>query len=103
MIIYNVTVNVDLSIQEDWLQWMRKTHIPDVLNTGLFEKATLNEVLGDSDDGATYAVQYFCEDMATLEQYQSVFAPALQAEHTARYAGKFGAFRTLLEVVEQFD
>ena len=36
MILYNVTVNIDPEVHEDWLDWMKKTHIPDVLNTGLF-------------------------------------------------------------------
>jgi hypothetical protein len=36
MILYNVTVNIDPEVHEDWLNWMKNTHIPDVLNTGMF-------------------------------------------------------------------
>ena len=36
MILYNVTISIDTSVEEDWLQWMKEIHIPDVMNTGLF-------------------------------------------------------------------
>lgn len=37
MILYNVTVNIDDSVHDEWLEWMTTKHIPDVLATGLFE------------------------------------------------------------------
>jgi hypothetical protein len=37
--------------------------------------------------------------MEHYERYRAEFAPALQAEHTARYRDQFVAFRTLLEWV----
>jgi hypothetical protein len=39
--------------------------------------------------------------MQKLEEYQELFAPALQQEHRQRYEGKFAAFRTTMEVVGQ--
>lgn len=100
MIIYNVTVKVEHDIHEDWLKWMREKHIPEVLGTGRFMENRMARVLVDDEDGITYAIQYTCKDMATLEAYQRHEAPRLQAEHAERYKDKFVAFRTLLEVVE---
>lgn len=99
MIIYNVTVSLDPSIHEDWLQWMKETHIPDVMNTNCFIDNKICRLM--VDDEITYAIQYTCKDEATLEHYQASFAPQLQEEHRARYRGKFGAFRTLLEIVHE--
>ena len=45
MYIYNVTLNVDESIHDEWLQWMSDIHIPEVLRTGKFTKALLSQVL----------------------------------------------------------
>ncbi|MCB0618983.1 MAG: DUF4286 family protein [Saprospiraceae bacterium] len=102
MILYNVTVKIDPDIQEDWLRWMQGTHIPDVMSTGLFLEYRLNRLVGlDESDGITYAVQYACNDMATMHRYQVQHAPRLQEEHTSRYQGKFVAFRTLMEVIDQ--
>lgn len=100
MIIYNVTVNVDHDIHEEWLEWMKQVHIPDVMATGAFLENKISKVLSEEEAGGiTYAIQYISRDMATLENYQAEHSPALQKEHSARYEGKFVAFRTLLEVV----
>ncbi len=45
MIIYNVTINIDESVHDEWLQWMQTKHIKDVLNTGCFTSARLVKVL----------------------------------------------------------
>jgi hypothetical protein len=100
MILYNVTVKLEREIENDWLQWMQNEHIPDVLATGFFsEHKVLRLVEPSEEDGVTYAIQYFCENMDALRQYQREYAPALQAAHTNRFHGKFVAFRTLMEVV----
>ena len=100
MIIYNVTVKIDHEVHEDWLNWMQQVHIPDVMKTGMFSEQRMLKVLDGMTDGNTYAIQYTCKDMATLDEYQEKHAPALQADHTARYKDKFVAFRTLLETVD---
>ncbi|MEO5572783.1 MAG: DUF4286 family protein [Bacteroidia bacterium] len=101
MIIYNVTVNIDNSVHDDWLEWMQRVHIQEVMLSGLFIENRIYKVL--SDDGAggtTYSIQYVCNSMKEYEQYRDIFAPALQALHSNRYKDKFVAFRTLLEVVK---
>lgn len=101
MLLYNVTVTIDLDAHEDWLRWMRSTHIPDVMATGLFHSYRLNRLLGhEHDDAEIYTIQYMIEDMATLQRYMAEFAPELQRQHSARYDGKYAAFRTVMEVVE---
>ena len=100
MILYNVTIKIDHSVEEDWLQWMQEKHIPDVLATGCFKSHQLSRVISmRDDDGTTYAIQYACPDMATLHRYQVQHAAKLQLEHTARYKDKFAAVRTLLETM----
>lgn len=99
MIIYNVTVNVDADVAEEWLQWMKAVHIPDVMSTGMFLDNRICRVLAEEEGGFTYAIQYTAADMATYERYKAEHAPRLQAETQKRYSGKFVAFRTLLEVV----
>lgn len=98
-IIYNVTIQVEHEIAEEWLSWMKEVHIPDVMATGMFESYQIARIIKDSPEGINYAVQYICQDMKTLHQYQIKHAQKLQAEHTDRYKGKFVAFRTLMEIV----
>ncbi len=101
MIIYSVTTNIEDSVKADWLEWMKNTHIPEVMNTGLFLGNRFMRVIGDEESGGgTYSVQYLCESMEKFKQYEAKFAPALRAETITRYQDKFIAFRTLLEVLE---
>ncbi len=101
MIIYNVTVNVEDEIHMDWIGWMKEVHIPEVMDTGFFLEHKIAKVLTTQEDetGHTYAIQYSCNSMDDLEEYQQKCAAKLQDDHTNRYKGKFVAFRTLLEVV----
>ena len=100
MIIYNVTINVDEDIHQEWLQWMKEVHIPNVLRTGMFADSRVLKLLVEEESGGvTYAIQYTCADMATFNEYERTYAPALRAEVMEKYPDKFVTFRTLLEVV----
>lgn len=100
MFIYNVTVNISEDIQNEWVQWMREKHIPDVMRTGCFVDSQMVKVLYVEDEGHTYSIQYKFLEMPDIERYQKEFAPALQAEHTVKFSGKYAAFRTLLQVID---
>ncbi len=102
MYLYNVTVKIDLSKHDDWVFWMQNEHIPDVMKTGLFQKFRLCKLMEqDETSGITYSIQYQCENIADYFTYQRDFAPALQSQHSARYANHFVAFRTLLKIVDE--
>ena len=101
-VIYNVTVSVDSHKSDEWLKWMKEIHIPDVMKTGVFLESKISRVLAEEEGGITWAIQYLCPSMAEYERYQKEFAPALQADHTRLYGRFTAAFRTLLEVHEDF-
>lgn len=52
MIIYSVTIAIQASIEPEWVEWMNKIHIPDVLRTGCFVECRIYKVLG-SEGGTT--------------------------------------------------
>lgn len=104
MIIYNVTVNVDNSIHDEWLEWMKTEHIPQVLGTGKFEKATLSQVLVEEElGGVTYSIQYRSYSRATLDAYYKDDADKLRKESLKKFANKMVAFRTELEIVDEYS
>ncbi len=99
MIIYNVTVNIEDSVHEEWLKWMKEKHIPDVMKTGHFLENRFCRILVQEETGTSYSIQYVCKNMAELDAYRRDHAPRLQKEHLDKFEGKFVAFRTLLETV----
>ena len=102
MIIYNVTVSVEQSVKNDWLNWMKTEHIPEVMACGIFTKAQINRVIVQDDSDNTFAITYTCSSMKELHQYQIKFAPELQKKHNEKFKEKTIAFRTLMEVIEEF-
>lgn len=100
MLIYNVTINVEESVNDAWVSWMVKTHIPDVLATGKFLEATMTRVLVDEEmGGVTYSIQYKVKDRKTLDLYYQNDAERLRNETIKRFGKSLVAFRTELEVV----
>jgi len=102
MIIYNVTINVEDSIHDEWLAWM-KEHIPQVLATGKFIDAKLTKVLVDEQEGTTYSVQYKAPSREVLDSYYAENAQALRQDGLQRFADKMLAFRTELEVIDEYS
>ncbi len=103
MIVYSVTVSIDLAREADWVAWMRQTHLPEVMATGCFAHYRFCRLLNEEpgSGGATYNVHYLAPSLAHYDAYRLEHAPALQAKTAGLFAGQFHAFRTLLEVVEQ--
>ncbi|MES2559298.1 MAG: DUF4286 family protein [Bacteroidota bacterium] len=99
MIIYNVTINIEDDAHDAWVTWMKETHIPMVMDTGLFVEYSFSKLLSRQEDetGTTYVIQYLANTMADYEKYQTEHAPALQAETRKYFDGKFVAFRSLME------
>ncbi|WP_375434193.1 DUF4286 family protein [uncultured Hymenobacter sp.] len=99
MILYNVTTSLDPEIAEQWVAYMRDTHMPEVMATGFFVRSQLCRLLNEEDDGITYAAQYYCVSLEQLEEYQTVAAPALRQDIEQQFGGRYASFRTMLEVV----
>ncbi len=103
MIIYNVTINIDESFNDEWLEWMKTEHIPQVLATGKFKEAKLTRVLVDEEKGGvTYSTQYRALSRESLDDYYKYDAEALRNDGLKRFADKMLAFRTELEIIDEF-
>ena len=50
MLIYNVTINIDESVHDQWLDWMKDKHLPDMLATGKFSHAKMSTPLNPNKD-----------------------------------------------------
>src|SRR5947208_9562318 len=99
MIIYSVTVTIETAIEREWLNWMRRVHVPDVLETDCFAGATIYKLVEPRGDEPTYVIQYRCPSMEGYQRYRDDFAAALQKEHSDRFSGCFRASRQILEEV----
>ncbi len=97
MIIYSVTVTIEAAMEGEWLDWMRRIHVPDVRRTGCFTEEAIYKLVEPTGDEATYVIQYRCSSMEEYQRYRDHFAHALQKEHGDRFRGRFRASRQILE------
>ena len=102
MIIYNVTVNIDNTVHQEWLSWI-KDHIPQVLATGKFTEAKLTKVLVQEEmGGPTYSIQFKAHNREALDSYYKEDAERLRQDGLKRFADKMLSFRTELEVIDEY-
>jgi Domain of unknown function (DUF4286) len=103
MIIYSVTITIERSIESEWVDWMNRVHVPDVMRTDCFTECRTYKAVGSEGEELTYVLQYRCESIEEYHHYRDNFAPALQKEHSDRFAGMFRGSRRLLEEIAVID
>ncbi|MGH8092435.1 MAG: DUF4286 family protein [Chthoniobacterales bacterium] len=99
MIIYRVEITIDAGIEPEWLDWMKRVHVVDVVRTGCFTECRIYKVIESDKAEPIYVMQYQCRSLEEYNRYRDNFAPALQKEHSDRFAGRFRGARQLLEEV----
>lgn len=100
MIVYNETIKVTWGIHDNWMLWMKSSHIPDILGTGLFQDYRMMRLLEvDETDGPTYAIQYTAQSTADYNRYISEFSTEIRDRSFEKWGENFIAFRSVLQVV----
>ena len=99
MILYNVTIGIDKDIEQEWLSWMKETHVPRVMNTGKFLDSKIFKVIGqeEGEQSVSYSFQYFAKSINEVVDYLDNHAGPIVEDHNRRYVNRHVAFRTLLE------
>jgi len=102
MILYNITINIEKEVEEEWFVWMKQIHIPAILDTGLVKDNKILKLLTEIDEsmGITYSFQYFLPDRTSLEKFQNEYEPLIDSTLYKKYQNKFVEFRTVLEVMD---
>jgi Domain of unknown function (DUF4286) len=100
MYIYNITTKVHTSIQEQWVEWMKMHHIPQIMATGCFTESQFVRILElDDSEGPTYATQFKAASKADYNRYIAIHAPALRKDSLSKWGEKIIGFRSLMELV----
>ena len=101
MILYCVTITIDAEIESEWIDWMNRIHVPDVVNTGCFSKCRIYKIMDSDEANPSYVMQYHSPSLSEYHRYRDHFAPALQKEHSDKFEGRFRGVRQLLEEVDR--
>ncbi len=101
MILYNVTVKIDLDIEDTWLAWVKENFIRKILDTNLFIDSKIFKLLNESDnDGVTYALQFYANSITEIDIFLNNYVQSIAEEHRQLFKNKHVAFMTLLEEID---
>ncbi len=100
MIVYNISIKIIPEIEEEWVNWQKDEHIPDVMSSGQFTENKFYRLLEQNEsDGITYVVQYFASSLENYNRYLNDMAPQLRQKALDKWGNQFIAFRTVMQVV----
>lgn len=104
MFIHNITVNIDESVHEQWLDWAQNYHIKKMIETGCFTSAKLVKVLVDEEmGGVTYSLQFVAETKEALENYKKQHERHFNQEGLKLFADKMLSFKTDLAIISEHE
>lgn len=101
MLLYNITYAIAVAIHTEWLEWMKNTHIPEIMAGKHFERYQILRLL-DMDETAsiTYAVQFYAASEQDFRLYDAQFAPALRLKAHHQWGEQVIGFRTTMSIVQ---
>jgi len=100
MIIYNVTKQVSWTVHEEWLEWLRTEHLPQMEVSELFDFCQVVKLL-ELDDvaGPTYAIQYYASFSSEADDYRRRLLADTRTQETGRWGEMVYSFSTMMEVI----
>lgn len=100
MVLYNVTVIIEETINAEWLNWMNTQFIPEAMASNLIVSKRLLKVVDSPNEGITYCLQFIIDDMSAFQNFQQDHFPQLMAKHSSRFNNRFVSFNTLMEFID---
>lgn len=98
MFILNITFLISQPMIDSWLVWARQDFIPYMLASGLLSDAQLARIVGQEEDGLSYALQFKALNRRVLEQWNELHAAEMQQKCSSRFGESALFFSTVLEI-----
>ena len=92
MVIYEVNLNIDEGIREEFLPWL-ETHIQEMLAISGFVSAELFQV---ANDPLQFCVHYLLQDLSVLNNYLENKASQMRGSGLKKFANKMHIHRRIL-------
>jgi hypothetical protein len=101
MYIYNITFNIEKEIEKEWLEYIKKTFIPQMLSSGLLHSSLTSKIMVDEPQGNSYSIQFTTENQSDLKKFiNEELYPVLNRLHQ-KFSPKMVYFATELDVIDQ--
>ena len=101
MIVYNISIKINRAIEDEWVNWQKQEHIPDIMASGQFSDYRFFKLLEEeNDEGPTYIVQFFATSIENYNHYIIHIAPRVRQKAFDKWGSQFVAFRSVMKVVD---
>jgi hypothetical protein len=101
MYLFSITINIEDSVQEEWMKWVNTKVKPIISDKNLvYDFRVLRIISEEPNNGSSYSFQYHLHDEEGIEVFEERYDREVAADMYRFYKEKFVEFRTRLEVVE---
>jgi len=98
VISYEVTVELEPALSAAYIAYMRDRHIPDLMATGCFTAAEL-----DQDGPGRFRQRYLSRDQAVLDRYLAEHAPGLRLDFQQHFPAGIAISRAVWHELARWD
>jgi hypothetical protein len=98
MVIYEITAVVQAEFIEEYEQYMRERHIPDLLATGYFSGAFFTRAVENR-----YRIRYHARNRKSLDEYLNNDAERLRADFLAHFPTGIELSREVWEILQTWE
>ena len=99
MFVFNISFQVDPSIESAWLNWLKQHFIPSCLATTCFVDHQLYQLDLTFDQPPTYTLQLFSHAASQLAEFQEKHAESLLFNVTEQWGEQCFHFNTSMKIV----
>ncbi|WP_207533861.1 DUF4286 family protein [Desertivirga arenae] len=100
MVLFNITVIIDDSINDEWISWIKEIFIPEAMSSNLIASNRLLKVLDSPNEGVTYCLQFILDDIGSYQSFQQNQFALLMDKQALHFTNKFVSFSTLMEFID---
>lgn len=101
MFIYNITVLIDESIEQNWLSWIKTNYVQAVMDTGFFQSGQVLQVTDSPNEGLTFCLQFRTNEISALQSYQNLYAPKIEGEHQQAFVNQLVTFSSIMKIIDE--
>ena len=103
MIIYSITTAMEESIENQWVEFMKASHISLIMETGCFKDYRFVRIISGEGQDVSYNLQLRCHSYAQLTDFRSKHELVLEKIIQSNFQGKYAAFQSVLEQVSESE
>ena len=99
MFVYNISFQVDPTIEPIWLNWIKQSFIPRCLSTVCFVEHQLYQLDLAADQPPTFTLQLFSQTASQIAEFQAKHAETLLFSINEQWGEQCFHFNTSMKIV----